>query len=551
MFKITIKNIISLLLYAIPNTALSFGIIYIINNVLSGNQEFLEGYMIIVFLSVVCYAYLLNVIFQKKLNQFTFKLLYENEKNLFDQILRAPLETLEKFGAERFYTAMEDLRTFAGLPYTITHTVSSLLMLVLGVIYMFSLSPVSAAIVMVLIVLVAVCYFVVMKSMSKEISTLRKYNEHYYSYVADLLNGFKELKLSSSRRRNMMKKYLGPNRDKSEALDFKVNYIFLSINMISQYGLYFVIAAIIFVLPAFEILDRADVIAYVVVILFISGPINNLINLQQNYTRFMVANNRNNSFMKDFQIETVATSTVAEKDAEFTSLEFKGVCFNYSSKAEEEEEEQETTFALGPIDLEINKGEVIFIVGGNGSGKSTFINVLTGLYQPSQGQVYLNGNLSNRVSEELEDSIAAIFTNNHIFNNNYDDYQLKGNEEYKKLLKMMELDNVITDDEEESARRRFSKGQSKRMSMIFALLEDKPVLILDEWAADQDPYFRKFFYEVLVPKFKKQGKTIIAVTHDDAYFDQADRIIKFDYGKIVKDVQVKSEVSAREFAWAD
>jgi multidrug/microcin transport system ATP-binding/permease protein len=102
----------------------------------------------------------------------------------------------------------------------------------------------------------------------------------------------------------------------------------------------------------------------------------------------------------------------------------------------------------------------------------------------------------------------------------------------------MQLEKIVLDDKDASARRKFSKGQSKRMSLIFALLENKPILVLDEWAADQDPHFRKFFYEELIPKLKREGKTIIAVTHDDAYFNQADRIIKFDYGKIVKDVSV-------------
>ncbi|WP_378186694.1 cyclic peptide export ABC transporter [Aquimarina sp. W85] len=545
MLKLKPKDIILLLLYAIPNTLLSFGIIYIINNVLSGNEEFLKDYMIIVFLSAVGYTYLLNVIFQKGLNKYAFKILYENEKNLFNQILRAPLVTLEKFGTQRFYTAMEDLRIFSNLPYTVTHTVSSLLMLVLGVVYMFTLSPISAGIVLVLIILVAVCYFIVMNTMSSQVSRLRKFNEHYYSYVDDLILGFKELKLSVSRRKNIMEKYLNPNRDDSEDLDFKINYVFLSINMISQYGLYVVIAAILFGLPSLGLLERDDVIAYVVVILFISGPINNLINLQQMYTRFMVANKRIKNFMKDFQIDDEVRNPIQNEDHKFQSLEFKNISFNYES------ENDEKTFALGPIDLTISQGEVLFVVGGNGSGKSTFINVLTGLYMPTEGEIVLNDNKDLNIKDDLQDSMTAIFTNNHIFSHNYDDYVLENNKEYGELLKTMQLDNVVEDDTEESARRKFSKGQSKRMSMIFALLEKKPILILDEWAADQDPHFRKYFYEELIPKLRSEGKTIIAVTHDDAYFHLADRIIKFDYGKIVKDVNVvNNKEELAENLWA-
>ncbi|WP_420574963.1 cyclic peptide export ABC transporter [Kordia sp.] len=544
MIKLKAKDIVLLLLYAIPNTMLSFGIVFIINKVLAGNQNFMKDYMIIVFLAIVFYTYLLNIIFQKGLNKYAFKILYENEKKLFNQILRAPLLTLEKFGSQRFYTAMEDLRLFANLPYTVTHTVSSLLMLILGVIYMFTISVSAAAIVLVLVLLVALCYFVVMNSMSSQVAELRTLNEHYYGYVNDLISGFKELKLSLSRRKNILGDYLGPNRDKSEGLDFRINYVFLSINMISQYGLYFVIAAVLFGLPAMGLLDSEEVIAYVVVILFISGPINNLINLQQTYTRFMVANTRINTFMNDFQIDISSTAIDERNDKKLESLEFKDVCFSYESN-----DKEQSSFALGPVDLKINAGEVIFIIGGNGSGKSTFVNILTGLYQPSQGEVILNEKETISIKEDLQDSMAAIFTNNHIFSKNYDNYELAGNEKYNDLLKTMQMDGVIVDDKEESARRRFSKGQSKRMSMIFALLEKKPILILDEWAADQDPHFRKFFYEELIPKLKKEGKTIIAVTHDDAYFKNADRIIKFDYGKIIKDVEIKKEEDISNIIW--
>ncbi|MDE1207115.1 cyclic peptide export ABC transporter [Tenacibaculum larymnensis] len=545
MLKLKPKNIIFLILYALPNTILSFGIVYIINNVLAGKEDFLHDYMGIVFLSLVIYTYLLNVVYQKWLNKFSFNLLYANEKKVFDHIIKAPLLKLEKFGSKRFFTVVEDLRTFAMLPYTITHTINSLLMLVLCLVYMFTLSIVSALIVIGLIIVVAACYFIVMNSMSKKVAALREYNEHYYQYVDDVMKGFKELKLSFFRRKNLMNRFLIPNRNEARDLDFRINYIFLSINLISQYGLYFVIAAILFVLPEFGLLNRDDVISYVVIILFISGPINNLINLQQMYTRFLVANSRIKKFMQDFAVVKKEENNIQiMPNNDFKSVKLNDISFSYN------DEKSDSTFSLGPINMEINKGETIFIVGGNGSGKSTFINVLTGLYNSTEGEIYLNDSKELGGKEKLQNMIAAVFTDNHIFSHNYEDYEIENNEEYLSLLETMKLDKVIEDDKDASARRQFSKGQSKRMSLIFAILEKKPILVLDEWAADQDPHFRKFFYEELIPRLKDSGKTIIAVTHDDAYFQQADRIIKFDYGKIVKDVTVNKEAMLTENLWA-
>lgn len=542
MFKITLKNILYLLAYALPNTILSFGIIYIINNALAGNEFFLKDYTGIVFLSIVVYTYLLNIIFQKGLNKFSFKVLYDNEKKIFRKILQAPLIKLEKLGSARFFTAVEDLRTFSMLPYTITHTVNSVLMLVLCLIYLFTLSIPSALIVIGLVIMIGAFYFVVMNMMSKQVESLRKFNDDYYEYVDDVMKGFKKLKLSFFRTENLMNKFLIPNRNEAGNLDFKINYVFLSINLISQYGLYFVIATILFLLPEWGLLNRSDVIAYVVVILFISGPINNLINLQQMYTRFIVANKRIKSFMKDFEVEdSNNTALKSQVINDFTSIEYKNVYFSYN------EEQPDSSFALGPINLELKKGETVFIVGGNGSGKSTFINTLTGLYAPTKGQILFDE--EENITEQIQSLTAAVFTDNHIFSKNYEEYELENNIEYKEYLKLMELEEVVGNDKDSSVRRKFSKGQSKRMSLIFALLEDKPILILDEWAADQDPYFRKFFYEELIPKFKQEGKTIIAVTHDDAYFHQADRILKFDYGQIVKDIRVKEEALSEKSLW--
>ena len=541
MIRLKFKNIVYIILYALPNTILSFGIVYIINNVLSGNQGFLQDYMGIVFVALIGYTYLLNIVFQKWLNKFAFDVLYDNEKKIFNQILGAPLRSLERFGPKRFLTAVEDLRTFSQLPYTVTHTVNSVLMLVLCLVYMFSLSTASALIVLGLIVIVAACYFVVINSMSNEVSTLREYNEHYYQYVGDVIDGFQELKLSFFRRSNLMNKFLVPNRDLAKNLDFKISYIFLSVNLISQYGLYIVIAVILFVLPGMGLLPRADVISYVVIIMFVSGPINNLINLQQMYTRFIVANTRINRFLNDFKLLDNDADLEVKEMKEFKSLVFKDVCFSY-------DEENQESFALGPINLEIKQGETIFIVGGNGSGKSTFINALTGIYDPSLGEIVLNGETEN-IKGDLQSMIASVFTQNHIFSNNYDNYQIESNTFYNEWLKVMKLDKIVSDDKEESARRSFSKGQSKRMSLIFALLEERPIIVLDEWAADQDPHFRKYFYEELIPKLQEMGKTIIAVTHDDAYFHTANRIIKFDYGKIVKDVPVISRKELTESLW--
>jgi putative ATP-binding cassette transporter len=546
MIKLKFKELLYIVFYALSNTILSFGIIYIINSTVSGKAEFQNDYMGIVFVAAVVYAYLLNINFQKWLNKLTYDILYKNEELIFYKILKAPLITLERLGSQRFYTTIEDLRVFSTFPEIVTHTFNSLLMLILCLVYLFTLSVPSALIVVALIVVVAFIYFFVINKMAPLVDILRKYNESYFKYVEDVIKGFKGLKLSSHRSENLMSKFLAPNRRLAKDLDFNVNFVFLSINLISQYGLYLIIGTILFLLPLFDLLKREDVITYVMILMFISGPINNLINMQKVYTRLFVGKNRIKDFLNDFDISDedllIEADNKIEEEIDFNELEFENIHFSY------QENTLENSFSLGPVNLSIQKGETIFVIGGNGSGKSTFINILTGLYKPSVGQIILDDQIVDK-DNPVQNLISAVFTDNYIYSNNYDNYSLENNKRYQELLEVMELDKIIVDDKENSARRNFSKGQSKRMSLIFALLENKPILVLDEWAADQDPHFRKYFYENLLPKLKNEGKTIIAVTHDDAYFKHADRIIKFDYGQIVKDFKVQEEVLNSESLW--
>ncbi|SIT15432.1 cyclic peptide export ABC transporter [Chryseobacterium gambrini] len=527
MLKIKTKHIILIAVYALISSLLSFAIIYIINNTLS-NQLSINSYIYITFFAFVVYAYLLSIFFQRELNKITFELLSQLEKKLFQKILDTPLIKIEKLGTQRFYTAVEDTRTFYSLPGVVTAAFSSLLMVILCLFYLIKLSPLSAIIILVAILVIAGIYYLVINSLSKSIEKVKKYNEHYFGYVQDVISGFKELMISDKRKKKLLENYVYENRTASYALDFKISFSFLSVGLISQYGMYIIIGLILFILPELGWLKKEFVIPYVLVLLFIAGPINVLINLQDMVTRLFVANKRLKAFYEDFKNERIVAKHDKKLAVDFSKLSFRDIHFNYKN------DNADANFELGTINLEIDKGEVIFIVGGNGSGKSTFINILSGLYVPDQGDVLLDGERINS-EKDIQNLISAVFTSNHLFSQNYDDYILENNPKYKMLLETFKLENIVKDDSEESARRSFSKGQSKRMALIFALLEDKPIVLLDEWAADQDPYFRKYFYEELIPKLKAEGKTIIAVTHDDRYFHYCDKLLKFDYGKIVKE----------------
>jgi putative ATP-binding cassette transporter len=174
----------------------------------------------------------------------------------------------------------------------------------------------------------------------------------------------------------------------------------------------------------------------------------------------------------------------------------------------------------------------VFIIGGNGSGKSTLLKLLTGLYRPSGGCLLVDGvPVLWRDIQRYRELVSIIFSDFHLFQRLYGlpDVDEKS---VNSLLDTMQLLGKTSFDRGCFSTLELSTGQRKRLALIVALLEDRPIIVFDEWAADQDPEFRRYFYEVLLKDLKKRGKTVIAVTHDDHYFQHCDKLVKMDLGAI-------------------
>jgi putative ATP-binding cassette transporter len=190
-------------------------------------------------------------------------------------------------------------------------------------------------------------------------------------------------------------------------------------------------------------------------------------------------------------------------------------------------------FTLGPLSLLLTPGEIVFIVGGNGSGKSTLIKLLTGLYQPETGQIYLDGELidaSNR--DRYRQLFSAIFADFYLFERLYGLPHSDLDRQAQTYLSELELDKKVTVANGTLSTTQLSQGQRKRLALLTAYLENRPIYVFDEWAADQDPVFKQVFYQQLLPNLKRRGKTVLVIGHDDRYFEVGDRLIQLDYGQI-------------------
>jgi putative ATP-binding cassette transporter len=213
--------------------------------------------------------------------------------------------------------------------------------------------------------------------------------------------------------------------------------------------------------------------------------------------------------------------------ADFADIRLQGLSFSYVDQDGNE------LFRVGPLDLDIRRGEILFVMGGNGSGKTTLLKLLTALYYPTAGRLLVDDRpIEGAALRPYHELFSAIFADFHLFPKLYGLSDVTETA-VQQLLSRFQLGEKTAFVGDHFTNLQLSTGQRKRLALIVALLEDRPVYIFDEWAADQDPEFRRYFYEQLLPELAARGKTVIAVTHDDRYFHVAHRVVKMELGRIV------------------
>lgn len=538
IFKTKSKTFFTLMiLLGIVNSITSSGLLILINNSITGKTSFYnEKYSIVLFFGIMLVSIVCSRVFQYYVVNLTNEILFKFEMDVLQKLRQAEFEAFEKLGTERVYTAIGDTRALGRIPETFINAFNSAIVVICCLIYLLINSPMGGGMILGLMLILLAVYLKRNKRIEKQLNKLRDLQNDYYRYLNDMLHGFKEIKMGIKRTENIFGNYLKQNRGEEKRLGTITAIKYLDNELMGSYSWYIILGLIMYILPMVVEMEIAQVSTFIITILYIIGPTSTLITMVPFFTRVKIAFERINEYedtVSAFVKPRVGTGNAAVLNDRFQILRFDEVAYEYSDKLNHK------TFGLGPINLEIVKGEVMFVVGGNGSGKSTFINLLTGLYKPSSGSLYLNEKKVDHDSYAFySDKISVIFTKNHLFGENYEEFDLTpSNEKLRFYIEEMQLTNVIKTNENNWISNDLSKGQQKRLAMVYAFMEDKDMLVLDEWAAEQDPEFRAYFYHHLIPSLQKMGKTVIAVTHDDAYFSCADRVVKFDYGRIVEDTR--------------
>ncbi|QDI07693.1 ABC transporter ATP-binding protein YojI [Klebsiella electrica] len=377
--------------------------------------------------------------------------------------------------------------------------------------------------------------FVLVARVYRHMATLRETEDKLYHDYQTVLEGRKELTLNRERAEYVFNQLYLPDAREYRHHIIRADTFHLSAVNWSNIMMLGAIGLVFWMANSLGWANTAVAATYSLTLLFLRTPLLSAVGALPTLLSAQVAFNKLNTFSLAVYR---ADFPRPEPHPRWQTLELRDVCFHYP----------DNSFAVGPINLTLQRGELVFLIGGNGSGKSTLAMLLTGLYQPACGQILLDGQpLAADKPEEYRQLFSAVFTDVWLFDRllgpggKAADPALVGQwMGYLKMTHKLQLDNGRIVD------LKLSKGQKKRVALLLALAEERDIILLDEWAADQDPHFRREFYQLLLPLMQQMGKTVFAISHDDHYFQHADRLLEMRSGQLTELTGEERELATRD-----
>ncbi len=507
------------------------GLIALVNLALSG-QGF-HGINPTLAFGVLCIGLpLFRFTSQALLVNLTQRTLYQMRLNWCRRILTTPVRQLEQIGPHRLLASLtNDLGAITEALLIVPVLIMHVAVLSTCLAYLGWLSPKLLGFLLVFLVVgiasyrwpVARAYFYGRRSRAEWDALIRQ--------IQAVTFGAKELKMHGPRRQAMMEQQIEPTARSLKHWITVGTYIFAAASSWGQILFFVAIGLLLFVIPQYQPVPMSVLLGYSVTLILMMAPLEILLGSIPRVTNAVVAMQKIDELglsLGDAPAEP--ESGLAGAPPAWRRLEAKGVVHSYRSEASGE------TFALGPIDLTIEAGELLFLIGGNGSGKTTFAKILLGLYPPEGGELRLDGvPITDANRDAYRQHFAVVFSDFYLFESLLGLEKPELDADAQRYLRELQLDSKVKITGGELSTIDLSQGQRKRLALLTAYLEDRQIYLFDEWAADQDPTFKKVFYHEILPSLQARGKTVVVISHDDHYYEVADRIVKLDYGRIEYD----------------
>lgn len=449
-------------------------------------------------------------------------------KELANRVIKTDYSKTEKKLDRLIAVLLFEISTIGGFGKLIPQAFVALFQLVAVLLYLATISWQLTLLVFMILVgvtIVNVLTLPIFKSLENKLSHTR-FRLHFA--LDRMERGFKDLIMNREHSTYYASNAIDKPSRETSMLGFKLYVIRTKIDSVVNAMIIIGFAsALIFTIYYLKI-DQTELIRYLTFFLFIipsMAMISNFFKQVKNVENALIQ-------IEEFDVDIKSAAMQLEEKISFQPnstnpiISLDNISFFYG--------ENETGFKMGPINMDIHENEVLIIKGGNGSGKSTLFKLITGLYTPKVGNVKFQGTpISESNVNSFRSYFACYFTDSPVFDDlgyiKTDMVKEKGQE----LIEMLELEGKASfDSNDEITDTNLSHGQRGRLNLLRVLLEDKMIYFFDEWAANQDPYFKKKFYTEIIPELKKSGKTVVLISHDDQYFDTADRIVTLENGLI-------------------
>jgi putative pyoverdin transport system ATP-binding/permease protein len=530
LFSFLLRSSRKQLILAIATGFLSGGssaaLIALISRSIGANRAEL-GTLAGAFVALVVISLVTSIISQVVLIRLAQDAVFNLRMRLGRQILSSELGHLERLGNARITaTLTEDVQAVATAVSSFPFLCIDLATIIGCFVYIGFLSWIVFLMVMALFVIAFVsCQWILNQARSRLVSA-REDQDVLFHHFRSITDGIKELKLHYPRRQVFLKEDLEVTSSSFRRHNVNALILFAAAASFGKLIFFFVIGFVLFALPNILSIPLQTLSGYVLTFTYLILPLDKIVLKLPVLGQASVSLDKINALGLSLGSRSESSGVPMDIHSNWQRLELRNVAHTYHRT-------EDSNFTLGEINLTLNASEIIFIVGGNGSGKSTLAKLMTGLYAPESGEVYFDGELiSDRNREWYRQHFSAVFSDFYLFDRllGIDDTNLDARAH--NYLKQLRLDHKVHILEGRLSTTELSQGQRKRLTLLTAYLEDRPILLFDEWASDQDPVFRDLFYKEFLPQLKREGKTILVISHDDHYFHVADRIIKLDYGKI-------------------
>jgi putative ATP-binding cassette transporter len=445
------------------------------------------------------------------------------------KILQAPLRMLERRGSAQIIAVLtEDVSSVTWAVQSLPQLVMNGAILLCCSVYLAWLSWrmfVGAAIVT---MAGAIIHKLLRDRAFNEIRAAREARSLLFGHFRSLTTGIKELMMHRGRREALLESEIRPAADAYRTSNLIATRQYALADAWMQALYYGLIGLLLFAFPHIARPTPEALTGYAFALLYMMNPLWGVIGGLPAVARGNVALEKIEELGVSIHTEASASVTPADPRASpAIALEMRGVRFSYDENAAAE------SFSLGPIDFSLRPGELVFVVGGNGSGKSTFVKVLTGLYAPQEGELLVDGQrVQSAKRAAYREHFAVVFSDCFLFE------KLLGLESpnlqmaARHYLSLLQMDKKVSLLGSEFSTTDLSQGQRKRLGLVTAYLEDRPIYVFDEWAADQDPEYKEVFYTKLLPDLRNRGKAVVVITHDDRYFHIGNRVVKLEDGRM-------------------